>query len=42
MTLSVIANGWGDGEGTHVSVSAPILKGKYDSMLKWPFTGNIT
>ena len=29
-------------EGTHVSVSAVILNGKYDSMLKWPFTGNIT
>ena len=28
--------------GTHVSVSAVILNGKYDSMLKWPFTGNIT
>ena len=42
MTLRVYANGYGNGEGTHVTVSAPILKGKYDGMLKWPFIGNVT
>ena len=42
MTLRVYANGYGNSEGTHVTVSAPILKGKYDGMLQWPFSGKIT
>ena len=42
MALGVYANGDGPAKGTHVSVFAPILKGKYDAQLKWPFTGNVT
>ena len=41
VALQVYANGEGTGEGTHVSVYAPILKGKYDDHLKWPFNGKI-
>ena len=37
MTLEVDANGYGRGEGTHVSVFAAILEGEYDAELKWPF-----
>ena len=40
MALLVYANG--QGEGTHVSVFAPILTGKFDDNLKWPFIGKIT
>ena len=36
------ANGEGDGEGTHVAVYAPILKGEYDAKLKWPILGKVT
>ena len=42
MALIVYVNGEGAGEGTHVSVYAPILKGKFDDNLKWPFIGKIT
>ena len=42
MTLTVFANGNGDGEGTHVSVYVPILEGKFDKGLKWPFVGEVT
>ena len=42
MTLRVYANGSGDSAGTHVSVFAYILKGKYDAELKWPFVGSVT
>ena len=42
MSLVVDANGYGDGEGTHVSVFAPILEGEYDAELKWPFVGEVT
>ena len=36
MTLKVYANGFDTDKGTHVSVFAPILVGKYDAELKWP------
>ena len=39
MALEVYANGDSDGEGTHVSLRTPILKGEYDAILKWPFCG---
>jgi TNF receptor-associated factor 4 len=39
MALRVDANGEGDGEGTHVSVFAPILEGEHNAELKWPFIG---
>ena len=42
MVIKVRAYGRGDGEGTHVSVFAPFLKGKYDAQLKWPFIGKVT
>ena len=42
MCLKIAANGWGDGEGTHVSVSVYMMKGEFDSHLKWPFKGEIT
>ena len=41
MTLEVDANGYGRGEGTHVSVFAAILEGEYDAELKWPFVGKV-
>ena len=41
MALRVYANGCGDGEGTHVSVFARVLKGEYDAGLKWPFIGSV-
>jgi hypothetical protein len=42
MAVRVFPNGDGEGRDTHVSVCAPILEGKYDSELSWPFTGTIT
>ena len=42
MEFRVYANGYRDGEGTHVSVFVHILKGKYDAGLKWPFVGEVT
>ena len=42
MCLSVTANGWGSGDGTHVSLTVPMMKGEFDSHLQWPFKGEIT
>lgn len=42
LAILVVPNGHLDGEGTHVSVCAEILNGKYDSQLKWPFLGEVT
>ena len=42
MCISVDANGYGDGEGTHVSVYAHVMKGDNDDSLTWPFTGSVT
>ena len=41
MALGVYANGFGPGEGTHVSVSVGIPKGEYDNEVEWPFVGEI-
>ena len=41
MCLRVDANGNGDGEGTHVSVFAYLMRGDNDDNLKWPFKGTI-
>ena len=41
VAVRVDANGHGDGKGTHLSVFAAILKGKYDAGLKWPFVGEV-
>ena len=42
MATRVYTNGEGDGRGTHVSVFIPILQGKYDTELSWPFVGEVT
>ena len=42
MFIRVDASGWGDGEGTHVSLFVYMMKGEFDSHLKWPFKGEIT
>ena len=42
MAIRVDANGTGTCKGTHVSVFACFLEGKYDAELKWPFEGKIT
>jgi len=39
MCLAVCANGHGDGEGTHTSVYAYLMRGEFDDYLKWPFRG---
>ena len=36
------ANGRGRGAGTHVTVSAHLMRGEYDDWLVWPFRGDIT
>ena len=41
MAIHVYANGNGIGVGTHVSVFTLILKGKYDTELRWPFVGKV-
>ena len=40
--VSVAANGSLSAEGTHVSVFAHVIEGKYDAELAWPFVGTIT
>ena len=42
MSLSVEANGYGNGKSTHVSVFVYLMRGEYDDHLKWPFCGDIT
>ena len=42
VALQVYPNGQESGQGTHVSVFASILEGKYDAQLKWPVTGQLT
>ena len=42
MCLRVVANGWGRGKGTHISVFAYLLRGQFDDHLKWPFGGQVT
>ena len=39
MCLCVFAAGYGDGKGTHLSVSLYLMKGLYDSELTWPLRG---
>ena len=36
------ANGYGDHEGSHVSMFVCLMKGENDDGLKWPFKGDIT
>ena len=42
LCLSVDANGWGEGNGTHVSVGVYLMPGEFDNTLRWPFQGDIT
>ena len=42
MCFNIDANGWDTGEGTHVGVTVYMMKGEFDSHLKWPFKGEIT
>ena len=42
MCLNVDANGWGAANGTHISVFTYLMRGEFDSHLKWPFRGTIT
>ncbi|XP_011405861.2 PREDICTED: TNF receptor-associated factor 4-like [Amphimedon queenslandica] len=42
MSLNVVANGDGDGEGTHVSCFINLEAGEYDDLLEWPFQGEVT
>ncbi len=39
--IGVDANGVTDGKGSHVSVYAHVIKGKYDDELNWPFIGKV-
>ena len=41
MCLKVYANGTGKGKGTHVSVSAYLMRGEFDDHLEWPFRGHV-
>ena len=41
MCLSINASGWGDGEGTHVSVFVYMMRGEFGDHLQWPFKGVI-
>lgn len=40
--LHVCSNGIGQGENTHLSVFAVIVKGEYDALLPWPFNLGVT
>ena len=42
MCISVFANGYDSGKGTHVSVYAYLMRGENDDYLPWPFTGTVT
>ena len=42
LCVGVAASGWGDGEGTHVTIGAYLMKGDDDNFLTWPFTGTVT
>ena len=42
MRVQIFANGFGDEQGTHLSLFTHIMKGDYDKELSWPFHGKIT
>ncbi len=42
LAIKVHVNGLGTGKGTHVSVFASVLEGRYDAGLNWPLIGDIT
>ena len=41
LCISVDANGWEEGKGTHVGVCFYMMRGEYDDNLKWPFKGEV-
>jgi len=41
MCIKVYASGYGEGNGTHVSVFTKIVEGRYDGQLYWPFLGTV-
>ena len=41
LCIKVYANGHGVGKGTHISISARLMKGNYDNDLQWPFEGDV-
>ena len=42
LCLCVVANGCGDGKGTHVSIFVYLQKGEHDDLLQWPFEHDVT
>lgn len=42
MCICVYIGGFGNGNGTHISIGAHLMKGKNDDSLSWPFTGTVT
>ena len=42
MCLTVDANGYGSGKGTHISMFTFLMRGEFDSHLKWPFRATVT
>ena len=42
LLITIDANGFADGKGTHVSVFTKVLEGRYDNQLHWPFLGTVT
>ena len=41
MCITVGANGYGPGKGTHVNIGAYLMKGDHDDSLVWPFCGSV-
>ncbi len=42
MCLQIFPNGFKTGLNTHVTLFVSILRGEFDDMLEWPFTGRVT
>ena len=42
MCINVDANGWGAGEGTHLTVHGFLMRGDFDDDLQWPYQGTVT
>ncbi|TSL28192.1 TNF receptor-associated factor 2 [Bagarius yarrelli] len=42
MCLRLYLNGDGSGRGTHLSLFFVVMRGKYDALLKWPFSQKVT
>ena len=42
MAIKIYTNGYGKGQGTHLSVFVKLVKGRNDCDLLWPFEGKVT